>query len=167
MISTPGSHWLHLIDSHWHSLTSTSSSPSATTTPELRVSIFLYPWCFSLVGCLLPICASAKSCFLTLLIFSKHVVRVALYLAHWHGSAAAHLSSTVVGQSLGLQFWDSWPPLSAVLQDQPPLPDHLENHLIWVDSIKVIPLASCRMSLERLVGTGKFPTTLLTLLFQL
>jgi hypothetical protein len=26
------------------------------------------------------------------------------------------------------------------LPDQPPLPDHLENHLIWVDSIKVIPL---------------------------
>jgi hypothetical protein len=59
--------------------------------------------------------------------------------------------------------WDSWPPLSLALPDQPPPPDHLENHLIRVDSIKMIPLACPRMSLERLVGTHKFPSTLVTL----
>jgi hypothetical protein len=31
----------------------------------------------------------------------------------------------------------------------------------------VIPLGCCRMSLERLVGTCKFPTTLVTLSLQL
>ncbi len=63
--------------------------------------------------------------------------------------------------------WDSWPLLSFALPDQPPPPDHLENHLIWVDSIKVIPLAWCRMSLERVVGTCKIPTTLVMLSLQL
>ncbi len=33
-------------------------------------------------------------------------------------------------------------------KDKPLLPDHLENLLIWVDSIKVIPLGLCSMSLE-------------------
>jgi hypothetical protein len=41
------------------------------------------------------------------------------------------------------------------------------EHLIWVDSIPVIPLAWCRMSLERLLGPRKFPTTLVTLSLQL
>jgi hypothetical protein len=85
-------------------------------------------------------------------------MRVALFSAHWPpclaALAAAHLSSSRT--VLGHQFWDSWPPLSFALPDQPPPPDHLENHLIWVDSLKVIPLACCRMSLERLVGT-RFP----------
>jgi hypothetical protein len=56
--------------------------------------------------------------------------------------------------------------LSFALLDQPPPPDHLENHLISVDSIKVIPLACCRMSLERLVGTYEFLSTLVTLSLQ-
>jgi hypothetical protein len=37
-------------------------------------------------------------------------------------------------------------------KDQPPLPDHLKILLIWVDSIKVIPLALLNMSLECFVG---------------
>jgi hypothetical protein len=36
-------------------------------------------------------------------------------------------------ETLGLRW-------AAALPDQPPPPDHLENHLIWVDSIKMIPL---------------------------
>jgi hypothetical protein len=36
-----------------------------------------------------------------------------------------------------------------------------------VDLIKVIPLACCRMFLERLVGASKFLTTLVTLSLQL
>ncbi len=63
--------------------------------------------------------------------------------------------------------WDSWPPLSFALLDQPPLPDHLENDLIWVDSIKMITFACCMMFLERLVETRKIPTTLMTLSLQL
>jgi hypothetical protein len=53
------------------------------------------------------------------------------------------------------------------LLDQPPPPDHLENHLIWVVSTKVIPMVCCRISLDRFVGTCKFPTTLVTLSLQL
>jgi hypothetical protein len=56
---------------------------------------------------------------------------------------------------------------ASALLDQPPPPDHLENHLIWVDSIKVIDLACYRMYFERLVGTRKIPTTLVTLSLQL
>ncbi len=63
--------------------------------------------------------------------------------------------------------WDSWPPLSFAILEQPPPPDHLENHLIWADSIRVIPLACCRMSLELLSGPCKFPNTLVTLSLQL
>jgi hypothetical protein len=36
-------------------------------------------------------------------------------------------------ETLGLHWATAQP-------DQPPPPDHLKNHLIWVDSIKVIPL---------------------------
>ncbi len=62
--------------------------------------------------------------------------------------------------------WDSWPSLSFALTDQPPPPYHLKNHLIWEDSIQVIPLACCMMYLERLVGTHKFLITLVILSFQ-
>ncbi len=89
--------------------------------------------------------------------FCKYVVRVALLFGplpprpRLAASAVAHLSgSWTVPWPL---VWDSWPPLSFALSNQPSLPDHLENNLIWVDSTKVIPLASCRMSLERLIGT--------------
>ncbi len=44
--------------------------------------------------------------------------------------------------------------LAASDNKNPSLPDHLENHLIWVDSIKVIPpLALSNMSLECIVGS--------------
>jgi hypothetical protein len=101
---------------------------------------------------------------LALFSLSKYVMRVALYLAQWRPIWLPLLLLTweAAGQSLG-----PWPPLSFALPDQPPPPDHLKNQLIWVDSIKVIPLACCRMSLERLVETRKFPTTLVTLSFQL
>jgi hypothetical protein len=79
-------------------------------------------------------------------------------------SAVAHLSGS---PTVPWPFvWDYWHLLSFTLPDQPPPPDRLETHLIWVDSIKVIPLACCRMSLECLVGTRKFPTTLVTLSLQ-
>ncbi len=41
---------------------------------------------------------------------------------------------------------------ATALPDQHPPPDQLENLLIWVDAIKVIPLAYYRMSLEFIVG---------------
>jgi hypothetical protein len=37
-------------------------------------------------------------------------------------------------------------------KDQPPLPDHLENHLIVVELIKMIPLGLCNMSLKHIVS---------------
>ncbi len=40
----------------------------------------------------------------------------------------------------------------AFKKNQPPHPDHLENYLILVDSIKVIPLGLCNMFLERIVS---------------
>jgi hypothetical protein len=45
------------------------------------------------------------------------------------------------------QFWESWSQ-----RTPPPLPDHLGNHLILVDSIKVIPLALCSVSHEHPVS---------------
>jgi hypothetical protein len=100
-------------------------------------------------------------------------VRVALLsgplahrLAAFAASAAAHLSSS----------WTvPWPLVLRLLASAelcstgpaPPPPDHLEKYLIWVDSITVIPLAYCWMSLESLVGTRNFPTTLMTLSLQL
>ncbi len=58
--------------------------------------------------------------------------------------------------------WDSWPLLYRTSLPR----DHSENHLIWVDSIPVIPLAWSRMSLECLVGSHKFPTILIILSLQ-
>jgi hypothetical protein len=67
-------------------------------TPELRVSVFLYPCCFSLAGCLLLFLIQAKRCILAPLFFSKSVVRVALLFGplapHPAASVAAHLSSS-------------------------------------------------------------------------
>ncbi len=45
--------------------------------------------------------------------------------------------------------WASMRLLVSNNKDQPPPPDHLQNVLIWVDLIKVIPLTLCKMSLER------------------
>ncbi len=77
--------------------------------------------------------------------------------------AVPHLSGQRVPWPL---VSDSLPPLSFALPYQPSPPDHFENHLIWLDSIKVIPLAWCRMSLEHLVGAHKIPTTVMILLYQ-
>ncbi len=85
-------------------------------------------------------------------------MRVALLL----GPLAPHLAAlTTVSlewesdSSLALSFETLGLCWASALLDQPPPPDHLENHLIWVDSIKVIPLACCRMSFEHLVGTSR------------
>jgi hypothetical protein len=78
------------------------------------------------------------------------------------GPLAPHLAASVVAHWGGNRIvpwplvWDCWPSLSFALPDQPPPPDHCENHLIWVDSIQVIPLACCRMSLESLEEHVKF-----------
>ncbi len=97
-------------------------------------------------------------------VFPNPVVRVvliwpsgprlaALVVAHWGGNRRV-----------------PWPlvlRLLASLPDQPPPPDHRENHLIWVDSIPMVPLARCEMSLECPVGTRKFPMALVMLSLQL
>ncbi len=154
----------------WHSGSHSSptsstptSPPSATSRLEHRVSVFLFSQSLlSLAGCLLPNCASSQSCFkLCFLLVGCHESSslfgllaphlVASVVAHWGGNRTAPWPLV----------WDSWPPLSCALPDQLPPPDNRENHLIWVDSILVIPLAWCRMSLECPVGTNKFPTTLM------
>ncbi len=139
-----------------------TSPPSATSGLEHRVSIFLFSQSLlSLAGCLLPYCASSQSCFkLCVLFVNCHEISplfgpvaprlAASVVAHWGGNWTV----------LWPLVWDSWPPLSYAQPNQPPPPDHCENHLIWVDSIPVIPLAWSRMSLECPVGTRKFPTTL-------
>ncbi len=147
-----------------HSSTSsstTTSSPSATSRLEHRVSVFLFWLWFPWQTAFLPNCASSQSCFkLYFLLVSCHESSslfgplapplVASVVAHWGDNWTAPWPLV----------WDSWPLLSYALSDQPPLPDHRENHLIWVDSIPVIPLAWSRMSLECPVGIRKFPTTL-------
>ncbi len=105
------------------------------------------------------------------LFLSRYSVRVALFI--WptgskSGCLDCNLIGVVVGQSPYPYYWDSWPLLSYGPTDQPSLPDHLENRLIWVDSTKVIPpLAWCRMSFECIVGIHNLPATLVTLSLQL
>jgi hypothetical protein len=130
-----------------------------------RISVFPFLIVVpSLAGCLCPT------------VFQSELIQVLFLLANYHESSSLFWPSgpsiwlprllpigVATGQSLGPSFWDSWPPLSFALPDQPPPPDHRKNHLIWVDSIPVIPLAWGRMSLERLVGSRKLPTTLVSL----
>jgi hypothetical protein len=82
--------------------------------------------------------------------FSKYAMRVALLF----GPLAPRLAASAVVHLSGSRTVP-WPsvlrllaPLSFALPDQPPPPDHLKNHLIWVDSIKLIPLACYRMYLD-------------------
>ncbi len=126
-------------------------SPSATSRLEQRVTSSFFsiiassPTCFKLYF-LSVNCHESSS------LFGPLAPRlVASVVAHWGSNRTAPWPLA----------WDSWPPLSYALPDQPPPPDHRENHLIWVDSILVIPLAWSRMSLECPVGTRKFLTTLM------
>ncbi len=145
-----------------HSSTSSSMmtpSPSAISRLEHRVSVFLL-LAFCLTG--LPVRAALSSVFFVSYresspLFGLWPSRLAAsVVAHWGGNWTVPWPLVC----------DSWPPLSYALPDQPPPPDHRENHLIWVDSIPVIPLACSRMSLECSVGTRKFPTILMTLSLQ-
>jgi hypothetical protein len=161
VISMPGS----------HSSTSpyTSSLPSATTPQGWEQVSLIISGAFLWRVAFGPFWFKQRAAFQ----LSFSLVNVSweqpFYLAYWPLLWLPRLLLTwvVVGQSLGPWFWDSWPPLSFALLDQPPPPDHLENHLTWVDSIKVIPLACWRMSLEHLVGTCEFLATLVTLSLQL
>ncbi len=102
--------------------------------------------------------------------YSKYVVRVVLSFGPLAPRLAAlttvHLSDSRT-VPLALSFETLGLPWASALPDQPPPPNHLKNHLIWVDSIMVIPLACCRMSFECLAGTRRFPTTFVTLPLQL
>ncbi len=161
MIGSSGSH---------SSLTSSppTSHPSATSRLEHRVSVFPFSQSLlSLTGCLLPYCASIQSCFKLCFFVNCHESSsffwpfgpclAASVVAHWGGNQTFPWPL----------LWDSWSSLIFALPDQPPPPDHRENYLIWVASIPVIPLAWSRMSLERLEGTRKFLTTLVTLSLHL
>jgi hypothetical protein len=53
-------------------------------------------------------------------------------------------------------LWVSLRLLASDKKDQPLPPDHLENFLSWVDSIKTIPLALSKMSLECIVGSQNY-----------
>jgi hypothetical protein len=90
---------------------------------------------------------------------SKCVVRVALLFGLLTHCLAASTTVSLEWQSdspTALSFETLGLHWASALPDQPPLPDHLENHLNWVDSITMISLAFCRMSFERLVRTRKF-----------
>jgi hypothetical protein len=141
--------------------------------PGVRVSnsFFFIHGAFYLTGCLLPFFSQTKSCFSALLfeltchesspLFYPLAPSLAASTAisiEWYSDSPCPLDLSF--ETLGL----CW---ATALPDQPPPPDHLENHLVWVDSTKMIPLACCRMSLECLVGTRKFLTTLVTLSLQL
>ncbi len=147
-----------------HSSTSsstTTSPPSAILRLEHRVSVFPFlTMVLSLAGCLCPLCFQLE--LLKLCFFEQVIVRVVLYLALW----PARLAASVVAHWGGNRTvpwplaWDSWPPLSFALPDQPPPPDHCENHLIWVDSIPKDPLGL-------MWDVPWVPTTLMTLSLQL
>ncbi len=163
MIGIPGS--------HSSAISSPLTSPPLTTASlEPRVSVFSFFKCCAFFGRLpfallvLPVWAALSSVSLVNCLESS-----SLFWPLWPPVWLPRLLPTGGGNRTfpWLLVWDSWPPLSFALPDQPPPPDHLENHLICADSIQVIPLAWCRMSLELLVGTRKFLTTLLTLSLQL
>jgi hypothetical protein len=89
-----------------HSSTSsstTASPPSAISRLEHRVSVFPFsqPWCFSLAGCLCPLCFQLE--LLELYFFKQIIVRVVPYLALWPPVWLPRLLPTGVaaGQSLG------------------------------------------------------------------
>ncbi len=108
----------------------------------------------------------SKELLFSFLFLSKHVVRVALLFSPLAPCLAASTTDSLEWQLdslLSLSFETLGLRWASALPDQPPPLDHLKNHLIWVDSIKMIPLACCRMSLEGLLGTLKFPTILLKL----
>ncbi len=74
----------------WHDWLSPSSSslPSflqSASSPGVRVSNYLFFICgaFSLACCLLPFFQSNQELLFSSPFLSKHVMRVALYLAHW------------------------------------------------------------------------------------
>ncbi len=159
MIGSSGSH-------SSSTLSLPTSHPSATSSLEHRVSVFpfsqllFFLWRATFYPTVLPVRAALSSVF---------------FLVNCHESSSLFWPFGPLSGCLGCcplggnrtvpwpLVWDSWPPLSFALPDQPPPPDHRENHLIWVDLIPVIPLAWSRMSLECLVGSCKFPTTLMTL----
>ncbi len=164
MIGYSGSH------SSPTSLTLTSPT-SATSRLENRVTFFPFFSVVAFFGGLpffLPNCASSQSCFkLCFLLVNCHESSslfdplaprlAASVVAHWGGNQTV-LWPLVLRLLASAELCSTWPASP---------PDHRESHLIWVDSIPMIPLAWSRMSLERPVGTRKFPTTLVTLSLQL
>ncbi len=147
-----------------------TSHPSATSRLEHRViSVFLFLNCCAFFGGL-PF---------ALLCFQSELLWALFLLANCRESSSLFWPFGPPTSCLGCcpPGWQPDSPLalslrllaSAELCSTGPAspPDHRENHLIWVDSIPVIPLAWSRMSLERLVGTRKIPTTLVTLSLQL
>ncbi len=139
--------------------TDDDTTPSAISRLEHRVSVFfLWPFALLRFQSELPkaLC-SFVNCHESSPLFGLWPSRLAASIVvHWGGNRTVPWPLV----------WDSWPPLSYALLDQPPPPDHRKNHLIWVDSITVIPLAWSRMSLECLVGPRKFPTILMILSLQ-
>jgi hypothetical protein len=154
----------HLLCHHHHpSLLLQHTEFRVSNLSFLSMVLFLWQAAFFLFFC------QAKSCFSALPFWVNMSWELPFYLAHWPPSGCLDycFNWAVVGQSIALSFETLGLHWASALPDQPPLPDHLKNHLIWVVSIKVILLAGCRMSLELLVGTCKFPTTLVTLSLQL
>jgi hypothetical protein len=74
-------------------------------------------------------------------------------LSHWSSSQTVPLT-LVLRLLASAELWLYWTNLP---------PNHLENHLIIVDSIKMIPLGLKQDVLEHIVGTHNLPATLVTL----
>ncbi len=150
---------------HWFSLIFT-----VIVIRSLEYAIFfLYPWCYFSGRLPLPFFLSSKELLLSSPFSSKYVMRVARFLAHrppvWLPWLLSHLSDSRTDPwILVLRFLASaelllyWTSLSCLII----------SRTIWSEWFdQGDPLACCRMSIECLVGTHKFRTTLVTLSLQL
>ncbi len=146
-----------LVLSHYHRhrlhLLPSAMSPGVRVNSSFFLSVVLFIWqaAFALFQSNLELFSGSP-------FLSKYFVRAALFIRPT-GPPSGYLDCCLIGvavrqslsfEALGLRW-------ATALSDLPPPPYRLENHLIWVDSTKRSPLAWCRMSLERIVGTPQFP----------
>ncbi len=115
--------------------------------PEFTVSVlsFLSAVLFLWRADFCPFSVKQRAAF-QLSLLSKYVVRIAHFFGPltpiWLPQLLSHLSGgRTVPWPLDLRLLASAELL--LYQTSLPPPNYLENHLIWVDSIKVIPLACC------------------------
>ncbi len=117
--------------------------PSATLHGDRVSSSFLLVVFFFLWGLPFALVQLGLELLSSYFPLSRYFVRVAL-LSNSLASRLAASNAISLEQKSDSPFNPSFDTLglcwAMALPDQPPPPDHLENHLIWVDLTKMVPL---------------------------